>query len=306
MYQYNSPPQSGQPQQMYQTQTPSPGGTFQGNRQYNDKIEPVANFGFAANNLFTIGLVRATPVAMNGGRDFKEKHFFFFSMVAGVGDRNSRTYNFQQKVSQKFALREAAAFAFVLKQCAVGNFGNVLPYRKFSNSQGMSKSTSIWIGDSQNQNQGRQIMLTVDGGTKLTNPLSPADAFAMAEIIESLFKEGLRLEIEIQKTSPRAGLAETHYNPQSFSQVQSGGFVQPGVSPTPAYNPVTNYAEIPQQQPIQTPTPPPPVQGQINGFANPVFNNQAPPTTSHANMPPVQQQQLNMANQFGQMIANIS
>ena len=100
MTQFAQTPQNFNQQYTYQP----PHQTNQaGQKQYNEKVYKLAGFSFPFNNLLLVSLMRRIPI---DPQDQKEVHFGFVTCVLGVGANNNRTYDFQQKIVQKFSLKD--------------------------------------------------------------------------------------------------------------------------------------------------------------------------------------------------------
>jgi hypothetical protein len=237
------------------------------NQQYNETLTPLWNISFAANHLLQVSLVQRVPAPNLNKPDLKEKVFGFVTLAPGDGAGNSRTYNFQNKVTQKFQLREIESLSFVLRQLAIGN-QNVLPYTKFTRSQQGQKMLSVWVA-SKIQQMGQQqvnvktINVTIDaGGAKSTLNMSPDQAYGFGSYLNELFKNGVSKEFDLQSQQP--GYVKGSSGPaQSLpTQQNQGGFQgQP------------NQASGFQQQPTMQP----------NGFQQP-FQGQQPQPVTQANV----------------------
>lgn len=298
-------------------------------RVYNDKIHNIANRSFPANHLITVGLIyREVMKDANQKHDFKDRYFFFVTLAPGLGDGANRTYSWDknQKVTMKFSLREISALSFVLKQCAIGNDSNVLPYTKFSRSEGQSKNCSVWIS-SKLQNMNNQqvnvkvINLSFNGNARHSVALSPAEAYSMGEELDMLFKKGLEMEIAWQQANPQFGQEspDAPSNMSGYEQPaapaafptpgnvpQSAGFFNPQppamgqqmMPPSPYIPPVPISTPTPNVAPQSTMQHPQSAPGQY--AAQPQYPGQPNPAV----FPSVQQQTQETASQFGQMLLN--
>src|SRR6056297_1907366 len=96
---------------------------------FQETIEQVITYSFSFNHLLTCSSVHR---ANTGEKDYREKYMFFVSLIPGVQQQGGgRTYDFQQKINQKFSTREVIGLGFVLTEWAKGNTG-VLPFTKFT------------------------------------------------------------------------------------------------------------------------------------------------------------------------------
>ena len=301
---------------------------------YNDKLEPVFNTGFAFNHLITIGLIHRIPTGNLNQRDYKDKYFFFVTVAPGEGQGSDRTYNFNSKIPLKYSCREISALAFALKQCAIGNDHNALPYSKFARSQGQQKTVSVWTSTKmqqigQEQKQVRQINLTFKAANSYSIQLSPSDAFSIGEVLETMFKRGMELEMEYQRHNPQV-------NPNDVGYTSNGGYAQPG-APNASVGTVNQGFQTdmgfnqsgmsqPTQQPQQFAQPQPQIQQSVQQQMTQPVQQQTPqqmpqgqtpqqmpqgqmpplvPTPqSNQQMPSAQQQTTETAEQFGQMLSS--
>ena len=288
---YNNPYNGGNAQSQNQS------------NQYNDKLEPIFNFGVPANHLLTFGLVHRIVGSDMAEKDYKDKYFFFVTLAPGIGQGSNRSYDFQNgKITQKFSTREISGLAMILKQCALGNI-SVLPYSKFSQSQGMTKNLAIWMGQKQNQSQSqqmeRQICITINAQQKHTIFFTPAEAYSLGEKLEFLFRKTMELEFEESLKSPKP-----QFNQQNSNQFQN--------NPSPQFVP-----SAPQQQGFSPNINPQPSQG-FNAPQGNVNNNQFQPQPqqgdnfANSNLNPNQpnfsnpnEQKTQTANQFTSMLNNM-
>lgn len=175
--------------------------------QYNETLTPLWNISFAANHLLQISLVQRVPAPNLNKPDLKEKIFGFVTLAPGDGSGSNRTYNFQNKITQKFQLREIESLSFVLRQLAIGN-QSVVPYTKFTRSQQGQKMLSVWVS-SKLQQMGQQqinvktINISIDaGGGKSTLNLTVDQAYGFGSYLNELFKCGVTKEFELQLQQP--------------------------------------------------------------------------------------------------------
>ena len=188
------------------------GNKFQ--KQYTDKLYNIAGFSFPYNNLLLVCIMRRIGQNEDPNHDQRESYFGFVTFVKGVGNNANRTYDFNQKIVQKFSLKDLSGLAFVLKQLAVGN-ADILPYSKFTNSGTGSKSLYVQMNDNSNQQNNPQqnqqysnnnrypqaptfTLGSAHDKSRINLVLTKADAYSIGEMIENLFKTGLDLEIKEQ------------------------------------------------------------------------------------------------------------
>jgi len=270
--------------------------------QYNETLVPLWNITFAANHLLQVSLVQRVPPPNLNKPDIKEKVFGFVTLAPGDGAGNSRTYNFQNKVTQKFQLREIESMSFILRQLAIGNQG-VLPYTKFTRSQQGQKILSIWESSKlqqigQQQINAKLINITIDaGGAKSTLNLTADQAYGFGSYLNELFKNGVSKEFELQLQQP--GYTKGGGQTQSLpSQGQQNGFQnQQGQQQFQQQQPQQQVVQTnagqpsgfqpPQQPVVQTGGFQPPQQpvaatniGQPNGSQQPVVQTNVDPNQS--------------------------
>lgn len=173
-----------------------------------DNLQQICSMGFPYGNLITFSLVQRLPQMNTRINDQKEKLFFFVTVVPGVGKQNQRTYDFKQRITQKFAIREVAGFAEILYQCVIGNETKVLPYVKYTSSENQSKSLSIWMSTKnikigKNNLPSRITNITILAGASYTLSLTTDQIFGMVEVLRRLVKKAIDLEFEIQFHQPK-------------------------------------------------------------------------------------------------------
>ncbi len=201
---------------MYNQQQGNQGGFYggrsqNGGQQYNDTLVQVINYGFPFNHLLSVALMQRVPPPNLQRPDLKEKFFFFVTLAPGVGDGQNRSYDFQNgRVAMKYSTREIAGLSEVLKNVSLGN-PYVLPYTKFTKSQGGSKSLSIWTSQ-KNQQIGQnnviinQINLTISASQKQTISLVAEQALGMSKILEKMVDKAIELEFKLQIEQPVANI----------------------------------------------------------------------------------------------------
>lgn len=230
------------------------GNKFQ--KQYTDKLYNIAGFSFPYNNLLLVCIMRRIGQNEDPNHDQRESYFGFVTFVKGVGTNANRTYDFNQKIVQKFSLKDLSGLAFVLKQLAVGN-ADILPYSKFTNSGTGSKSLYIQMNDNSNQqnnpqqNQQNQqysnnnrypqaptfTLGSAHDKFRINLVLTKADAYSIGEMIENLFKTGLDLEIkeQMRRSTDKSRLMDSggngYYNP---NQPINGSTQYPVTQPAPS------------------------------------------------------------------------
>lgn len=224
-------------------------------KQYTDKLVKLAGFSFPFNNLLMVSLTKRIPA---DSQDQKETHFGFVTCVMGVGNNNDRTYDFNQKIVQKFSLKDLGSLSFTLKELARNNL-QVLPFTKFTNSGSGSKTLYIQykeqldnfnnINNYNNQNQFqngqtqnvRRVQNNIVVGCshnnlKINIPLSKFDAYSIADIIEKLYNVGIKLEIEDQINKNKNQNDLSPFANSEFNTFPANG-INTGI-PFPSNNPV--------------------------------------------------------------------
>ena len=288
-------------------------------RMYTDKIHNIFNRGFAANHLITVGLIfREVIKDLNQKPDLKDRYFFFVSLAPGIGDGANRTYSWEKhhKITMKFSIREIGALGFILKQCSIGNENNVLPYVKFSKSEGQSKSCSIWMGTkvqtiNQQQVNSKQIFMAFSNGNeKHISALTAAEAYSMGEELDMAFKKGFELEVEYQKANPQAGKdnPDAPYNTSGYEQ-PAGMMNNAPMNNVPMMNGGFNSqmpptGQPPFAQPVPSSTPTPNMVPQMNPQNLQQVPGQYPQFAQPSGFPSAHDQTVNTASQFGSMLLN--
>lgn len=206
------------------------GGRAQnGGQQYNDQLVQVVNYGFPFNHLISVALMQRVPPPNLQKPDLKEKFFFFVTLAPGVGDGQNRSYDFQNgRVAMKFSTREIAGLSEVLKNVSLGN-PYVLPYTKFTRSQGGSKSLSIWTSQ-KNQQMGQnsvvinQINVTISAGQKQTISLVSEQALGISRILDKMFEKAIEMEFKLQVEQPTANMNTNQNTGGQFNAPNNNSF----------------------------------------------------------------------------------
>lgn len=239
------------------------GKNFQ--KEYSENIYRVAGFSFPSNNLFLAALIKSVPKT-NDKKFEKESYFFFITCVLGVTNDTLRTYDFNQKVAQKFSLKDLKSLSFALKELAKSN-ESVLPYTKFTNSGDGAKS--LYLQSKTNDKQQTSIILGASWkNLKINTTFTKSDAYAVADLLDHLYELGMKLELDEQY--------KRFTESQDLNPIQNTGSIIPN-------NNSANSVSFPQVTPVQP-----------NG------NNQTP-TDQH-----FQQSLVNSGNAFAQMMMNNS
>ena len=171
-------------------------------------LQPLISTTFASNHLFQISIVQRTPAPNLNKPDLKDKIFGFVTLAPGEGDGQNRTYNFQNRITQKFQTRELEGLSIVLRQLGIGNT-RILPYTKFTRSQQGQKILSIWE-TTKAQTIGQQqvnvvsVNLTIQSNnTKHTFSMTMEQAYSLGSVIHEIFKKAIDKEFEIQLQQPK-------------------------------------------------------------------------------------------------------
>lgn len=222
-------------------------------RQYDEDLYRQCGFSFPSNNLFLVSLMKSVPKKANYQ---KEIYFGMVTFVLGVGDRNNRTYDFKQKIVQKFSLKDLMSLAFTLKQLAISNT-SVLPYTKFTNSGSGSKSLYLQykeqLSNNSSNNASSNVLLgAAHDNLKINIVLSKSDAYGIADIIERIYDNGIKLEIEHQIKSNFEKSDYTSNEEQlSFDLNSSGGVSDPvSNSPMPTGFPQSGNIPVSNETPM--------------------------------------------------------
>jgi hypothetical protein len=202
---------------------------------YRDKLQPINNINFPGINLITFQLVHRLVNYQINKNDYKAKYFFFFTIVKGVGNKNSRTYDFRQKINIKFNTRELAMLSFVFKQLAIGNI-NVLPYDKFART----KHVNIWQPPSKqsNTNYAKTMSYSLAVSDKSHNNTVK---YTMALNIHEMYALSIELDLLINKAFT------LDFKEQSLAQVNKDTSIpenQNNINTHQNYNNVVNPKPI--------------------------------------------------------------
>jgi hypothetical protein len=233
-------------------------------QQYNETLTPICFTSFASNHLLQISIVQRTPTINLNKPDIKDKIFAFVTLAPGDGTGNNRTYNFQNKITQKFNLREIEGLSFILRQLAIGN-QSVLPYSKFTRSQQGQKMLSVWMSTKtqqlgQQQYNIRNINITIDAsGAKSTLTLTVDQAYSLGSVLNEMFRHGLEREFKLQEEQPSYV--------QNQASAQSLPFNQPQQQMVTAQN--QPQQPVMQNQPQMFNQPQPTMQNQPQIFNQP-------------------------------------
>jgi len=179
------------------------------NYNNNGKLMTVAGTSLPSNHIININLMQQVENLTSPGPylDTKPKFFFLYSLAPGVGNQQNRSYNFQDAISLKFSLQEMSGLVEVMREVAKANI-YVLPFIKFSKSNGESKSVSIMHSTKENKfaPSGKEpviTIMTVKGSQKNGLSVSPAQALGFCKMVDNLVNRGMNLEIDRQINAPR-------------------------------------------------------------------------------------------------------
>lgn len=205
---WNGQPFQNQNQQQFQRFSPDNRvnytNTNLNKRQYNEDLYKIAGFSFPNNNLLLIALMKR--ISKNSEKNDKENYIAFVTTVLGVGNGNNRTYDFNQKIVQKFSLRELKSLVFAIKQLAKNDI-SILPYSKFTNSGEGSKTLYLKFhsrnqqnfNNNNNNNAQDAIILGASWNQlKINLNFNKYDAYGVADAIEQLYNLGMKLELNEQ------------------------------------------------------------------------------------------------------------
>ncbi len=222
-------------------------------------LENVTSYSFPANNLFQISLVRDADPNRPG---YKKQYFCFLTLAPGEqGQQGGRTFNFSNKINMKQDIHKVLALAYAIRACARGQQQMIGKWSLFTDSSRSGYGQGggvkmVFVNQFQNtkdqKNPRNQVSLGFKAGQG--NPVGLVfdipDALALADVIESIGKKGLQLEMNGSSVS--------------FNQGPSGQR-PPAQSGGPAPGPFSEQSA----PPVGTPTgqPPPPQGGQQ--FADP-------------------------------------
>ena len=158
-------------------------------------LEKIAWYSFPSNHLLNFQLLKN----IDNVDSLKPLYFGMVSLIPGVKDNNSRTYDYSQAVHVKYNLHELEGLAFALKQYAVGNTQH-LNYVKFTNSNNTSKVVTLLVGSEKQQVKNEEIINRVIAINVSSNnsgkrvQLSCDQAHSMGETIHQLYLIGCQNE----------------------------------------------------------------------------------------------------------------
>lgn len=166
---------------------------------------------------------------------YKPATFAFLTLAPGEQNQGARTYNFQRKITLKYETREVAGLARTLLELGKGNM-EVLPYTKFTASQGITKT--VYIQPSQSKDGKPQFIFGVTcGNDKHAIPMEKHHCLGFGEDLMYLYNLAMKEEYEYQIKNPfiRPDNSGSNYNndgPQNFSppignNYHQGGYQQP-------------------------------------------------------------------------------
>ena len=212
-------------------------------------LENVTQYSFPANNLFQISLVRDTDPNRPG---YKKQYFCFLTLAPGEqGQQGGRTFNFSNKINMKQDIHKVLALAYAIRACARGQQQMIGKWSLFTDSSksGFGQGGGVKMvfvnqyTNSKDQNNPRnQVSLGFKAGQNQPVGLvfDIPDALALADIIESIGKRGLQLEM-------RGGSVSFGQQPQQ--QGSRSSTPSPGpFSDNPQQGSGGNGSQQPQQQ----------------------------------------------------------
>jgi hypothetical protein len=223
---------------------------------FSDTINNIYSFSFAGSSLITFGLVHITPQQQKFDRNLKSEHHVFVTFAPGEGGGNSRTYNFQKKISIKFSLMEIESLSFVLKNNAETTGGATAGYVKFANSKdGGQKKLSM---RQQGEADKRKIQMgAMAGSNNVSITMAPDQAYALSSSLHEMFLMGNKLEIERMMKAPKLSAPKQQNNYTQSPQ----GYTAPTPDPQP------------QQQQNMQPTQDEAIGNAADQFSNMVMDN---------------------------------
>lgn len=160
-------------------------------------VENVFNKNFPGSNVFEISLVRDTDPDLPF---YKDRYFFFCSTIPGSRtDSGGRTYNKDGRITMKVEIQKLLAFATHLKWVVLRGEKAVGQYKIFSDSSnsqyGDGSKKQFYTSDWTPEGKARMVGVAMKSGeNKPTGYLAlPADAYAIAEIMEAMAKKALEM-----------------------------------------------------------------------------------------------------------------
>ncbi|MEM4385549.1 MAG: hypothetical protein QXD03_03270 [Candidatus Anstonellales archaeon] len=160
-------------------------------------MEIIYSHSFTYNHLLTVSVV------FDDSRNHS-KYFSLVSIVPGEGSVENRTYNFRNKITMKFDIRELLSLGIALRSVAINGNINILPYSKFSKIKDKSKILTVFKTKDSDHNQ-RDIDVIIisvaSGNTKYGIRLSIPDAYSVGYVIEKMAELCIDRDISTFKTS---------------------------------------------------------------------------------------------------------
>lgn len=188
------------------------------NYQGQNTLTPIFNASFPSMHLITIGAVKDSSAT-----GYKPYTFAFLTLAPGEAQGSGRTFNFQRKINLKYEIREIGALGETLFQLGIGNEG-VLPYSKFTQSQGQTKQVAIWKpqADQNKPNEAVKYMFQVSTGSeKHAVPMDKSQCLGFGKQLLFMFDKAMKLESEHQDQNPGRPDTSSNYQAQDYSPQQS-------------------------------------------------------------------------------------
>ena len=205
-------------------------------KQYNSSLSNICSYSFPGSHLLITQLVRTIPNNEKTASSPKAQYFFMLTLAPGEkvdsnygggGNDSGRTYKFDKSLNIKYSIHEMISLGFVMKRFAFGQSQVIGNYVKFSKSSTGTKRVTVW--ESSKLEKGpkgdytkRSVNMTLSSNENYTFNFSPEDANSFGEIVESLAKKALELEMSRQQGNTSSNNQVIYENkPAEFNNTSS-------------------------------------------------------------------------------------
>lgn len=244
-------------------------------KQYSEKLYRKCGFSFPSNHLFLVSLMQV----VTDNPDYKKDMFYaFIACVMGVGNNNSRSFDFSKKIVQKFTMKDLASLSFTLKRLALADT-SVLPYTKFTNSGSGPKSLYLQYKPADNNSNNKTdnvIIGSSHADLKINIVYSKADVAGIAQVMDQMIDRGIKLDIDyqIKLNDMEHGINTSDtYTPNTQFGVSNGGVSNvANNAPVMAATTQTINNSVPTETPMANNQVSQSAQQQINSFGQQYMN----------------------------------
>jgi len=164
----------------------------------------VYTFSFPSNHLFGLSILKNTRK-----KAIYEPYIAIVSLSPSEMDSSSptgRTYVTNRSINLKFSIMELLELSFALHSAAVGNLSQIGQYTKFSKSEGVEKTVTVFEQANQQGESGRGpkrvvVVMFRANENKYAITLSPQSAYALATYISEVAKLVIKLSFNNKQES---------------------------------------------------------------------------------------------------------